>query len=92
MNSLKIICAADSADIVATPEMIERFKEGQQVRITDGKFKGVTGIVARYQSQQRVGIIIKGFLTICTAYVPCAFLENTGSDSKMKHYKSKIRI
>ena len=92
MNSLKIICAADSADIVATPEMIERFKEGQQVRITDGKFKGVTGIVARYQSQQRVGIIIEGFLTICTAYVPCAFLENTGSDSKMKHYKSKIRI
>ena len=37
-------------------------------------------MVARYHSQQRVGIIIEGFLTICTAYVPCAFLENTGSD------------
>ena len=75
MNNLKIICAADNNDIVVTPEVIERFKEGQQVRITEGKFTGVTGIVARYQSQQRVGIIIEGLLTICTAYVPSAFLD-----------------
>lgn len=75
MNNLKIICAADNNDIVVTPEAIERFKEGQQVRITEGKFAGVTGIVARYQSQQRVGIIIEGLLTICTAYVPSAFLD-----------------
>lgn len=75
MNSLKIICATDNNDIVATPEAIERFKEGQQVRITGGKFAGVTGIVARYQSQQRVGIIIEDLLTICTAYVPSAFLQ-----------------
>ena len=75
MNSLKIICATDNNDIVATPEAIERFKEGQQVRITEGKFAGVTGIVARYQSQQRVGIIIEDLLTICTAYVPSAFLQ-----------------
>ncbi len=76
MNSLKIICAAECDDVVATPEMIERFKEGQQVRIIEGKFKGVAGIVARYQSQQRVGIIIEGLLTICTAYVPSAFLKH----------------
>ena len=76
MDSLKIICAAESDDIVATPEVIERFKEGQHVRITEGQFKGVTGIVARYQSQQRVGIIIDGLLTVCTAYVPSAFIEN----------------
>ena len=75
MNSLKIICATESDDIVTIPEAIERFKEGQQVRIIGGKFAGVTGIVARYQSQQRIGIIIEGLLTICTAYVPSAFLE-----------------
>ena len=75
MNSLKIICAAESDNVVATPEVIERFKEGQLVRIIEGKFKGVTGIVARYQSQQRVGIIIEGLLTVCTAYVPSTFLQ-----------------
>ena len=67
MNSLKIICAADSEDIIASPTIITKFKEGQQVRITEGKFKGVVGTVARYHSQQRVGIIIDGLMTVCTA-------------------------
>ena len=77
MNSLKIICAVDSDDIIASTEEVEKFKTGQKVRITEGKFAGVTGIVARYQSQQRVGIIIDGLLTVCTAYVPSAFIEKT---------------
>ena len=77
MNSLKIICAADSDDIVATTENIERFQSGQKVRIVEGKFKGVVGIVARYNSQQRVGVVIDGLMTVCTAYVPSAFIENT---------------
>ena len=77
MNSLKIICAADSDDIVASTEEVEKFKSGQKVRIIDGKFKGVVGVVARYHSQQRVGIIIDGLLTVCTAFVPSAFIENT---------------
>ena len=76
MNSLKIICAADSNDIIASTEEVEKFKTGQKVRITEGKFAGVTGIVARYHSQQRVGIVIDGLLTVCTAYVPSAFIEN----------------
>ena len=75
MESFKIICTADSEDIIASTDEIERFKEGQKVRITDGKFKGVVGTVARYQSQQRVGIVIDGLLTVCTAYVPSAFLN-----------------
>lgn len=77
MNSLKIICAADSDDIIASTEVVEKFKSGQNVRIIDGKFKGVVGVVARYHSQQRVGIIIDGLLTVCTAFVPNAFIENT---------------
>ena len=75
INSLKIICESDSNEIITSTEEIEKFKEGQKVRIIDGKFKGVVGIVARYHSQQRVGIVIDGLLTVCTAYVPSAFLE-----------------
>lgn len=78
MNSLKIICDVESDDIVVSTEEIEKFKTGQKVRIIDGKFKGVIGMVARYHSQQRVGIVIDGLLTVCTAYVPSAFLENVG--------------
>lgn len=50
-------------------------QKGQVVRIIDGKFKGVVGRVARYQGQQRVGIVIDGLLTVATAYIPTAFLE-----------------
>ena len=38
------------------------------------KFKGA---VARYHSQQRIGIIIDGLQVVCTAFVPSAFIENT---------------
>ncbi|MGG6544138.1 UNVERIFIED_CONTAM: antitermination protein NusG [Prevotella sp. 15_C9] len=41
MNCLKIIFAADSDDIVASTEVVEKFKSDQKVRIIDGKFKGV---------------------------------------------------
>ena len=75
IESLKIICAADVDDIVITSGEVNKFKEGQSVRITEGEFKGVTGKVARYRNHQRVGIIIEGLLTICTAYIPSAFID-----------------
>ena len=75
IESLKIICAADVDDIVITSGEVNKFKEGQSVRITEGEFKGVTGKVARYKNHQRVGIIIEGLLTICTAYIPSAFID-----------------
>lgn len=75
METLKMICASDAEDIICIPEAIDKFKKGQRVRIIEGKFKGITGVFARYHSQQRVGIVINGLLTACTAYIPSAFIE-----------------
>lgn len=75
MESLRIVCKADADDIVVSTDKVEKFQKGQVVRIIDGKFKGVIGMVARYQGQQRVGIVIDGLLTVATAYVPSAFLD-----------------
>ena len=75
IESLKIICAADVDDIVITSGEVNKFKEGQSVRITEGEFKGVTGKVARYKNHLRVGVIIEGLLTVCTAYIPSAFIK-----------------
>ena len=75
ITCLKIICAADVDDIVVASGEINKFKEGQNVRITEGEFKGVTGKVARYKNHLRVGVIIEGLLTVCTAYIPSAFIE-----------------
>lgn len=75
MESLKIICASEAEDIILVPAEVHKFKEGQLVRIIDGSFKGVVGKVTRYKGQQRVAVIIDGLLTVCTAYIPSAFIE-----------------
>ena len=67
--------AKAGADLILTTTDVPKFIKGQHVRVIDGKFKGVEGIVARYQGQQRVGIVINGLLTACTAYVPSAFVK-----------------
>lgn len=75
MESLRIICAVDDGNIALVPQADTHFSKGQHVRITQGRFSGVTGRVARYQGQQRVAVIIEGLFTIATAYIPSAFLE-----------------
>lgn len=75
MDSLKIICAADAANTIVSLVEVPKFEKGQLVRVTDGAFKGVIGRVARWQGQQRVGVVVDDLVTVCTAYVPSAFLE-----------------
>lgn len=75
IESLKIICASESKDIVLVPTNVNKFKKGQKVRIKQGDFKGIVGQVSRFCGQQRVAIVIDGVLTIATAYIPNAYLE-----------------
>lgn len=75
IESLKIICASEAEDIIIVPPDVHKFKTGQTVRVIDGVFKGVVGRVSRFHGQQRVAIIIDGLLTVASAYVPSAFLE-----------------
>ena len=76
MESLKIICAADADNTIVSLVEVPKFEKGQLVRVTDGAFKGVIGRVARWQGQQRVGVVVDDLVTVVTAYVPSAFLEN----------------
>lgn len=76
MDSLKIICAADADNTIVSLVKVPKFEKGQVVRVIDGAFKGVTGRVARWQGQQRVGVVVDDLVTVVTAYIPSAFLEN----------------
>ena len=75
MDSLKIICAADADNTIVSLVEVPKFEKGQLVKVTDGVFKGVVGRVARWQGQQRVGVVVDDLVTVVTAYVPSAFLE-----------------
>ena len=75
MDSLKIICAADADNTIVSLVEVPKFEKGQLVKVTDGAFKGVIGRVARWQGQQRVGVVVEELVTVVTAYVPSAFLK-----------------
>ena len=75
MESLKIICAADADNTIVSLVEVPKFEKGQLVKVIDGVFKGVVGIVARWQGQQRVGVIVDDLVTVITAYVPSGFLQ-----------------
>ena len=76
MDSLKIICAADADNTIVSLVEVPKFEKGQLVRVTDGAFKGVIGKVARWQGQQRVGVVVDDLVTVVTAYIPSAFIES----------------
>ena len=75
IDSLKIICESEANDVIVSATEIDKFEVGQKVRVIDGAFKGVVGIVARYHGQQRVGVSVDGLMTFVTAYIPSAFIE-----------------
>jgi len=74
MESLKIICAADADNTIVSLVEVPKFEKGQLVKVIDGAFKGVIGRVARWQGQQRVGVVVDELVTVVTAYIPNAFL------------------
>lgn len=75
MTSLMKICDAEAEDKHLEPFVVEKFKVGQLVRVKDGPFAGVEGIVKRYKGQQRIGIVVDGLFTITTAYIAKDKLE-----------------
>ena len=75
MESLKIICTADADNTIVSLIEVPKFEKGQLVKVIDGVFKGVIGRVARWQGQQRVGVVVDDLVTVVTAYIPSAFLE-----------------
>lgn len=86
IESLKIICASESEDIIVSNTIIHKFEKGDLVSIEDGIFKGVVGRVARYRGQMRVAVIINGFLTVTTAYVPAGFLKTIKAENIKTSY------
>ena len=75
MDSLKIICNADKKNTIVSFVDVPKCKKGQLVRVIDGALKGVVGRVARWQGQQRVGVVVDNLIMVVTAYVPSAFLK-----------------
>ena len=75
LDNLRTVLADQSGELVIVPNGEKKFDLGTPVRVIGGTFKGIVGKVARYCGQQRVAIVVDGFLTIATTYIPTAYLE-----------------
>lgn len=75
MMSFILATSTRSEHLLVVSQAQCHFKSGDQVRVTDGAFAGVTGRVARVAGQQRVVIQLTGLGLISTAYIPTAFIQ-----------------
>lgn len=92
METFRIICSVTDDDTFVSADEIRLFRKGERVRITQGKFAGVVGRVARFKGQKRVGIYIEGVATVATAYVPGACLEPIGDPIVQKGGSEKSAL
>ena len=75
-NFIRLTCIEDEHVEVLTNKRVV-FKSDEMVRITDGKFKGIVGKVARIDRNNRVVVTIEieNVCMIATAFVPKYALE-----------------
>lgn len=72
-NFIRLTSIDNDHIMIVDPEHVH-YKSGDEVRIVDGLFKGITGRVARVSGQTRVVVSIEGVCCVATAYIPNAFL------------------
>lgn len=76
MDSLIKTCAITAEDKLIDPYVVEKFKKGKLVKVIEGPYKGVEGVVGRYKGQQRIGIVVEDIFTVTTSYVPKDFINH----------------
>ncbi len=75
MESFMTILNSENQNVLVRFNEPLRVAEGQRVRVTDGDFAGVEGIVMRIAGQRRVVVELKGIGFVATAFVPTAFID-----------------
>lgn len=64
-----------SDEILFLKEVSQKLREGQKVRIAQGPFKGVEGIIVRIKKSRRVMVELPGMLAVTTNYIPIQELQ-----------------
>ena len=72
----KIVLSSGNGKIAIS---IGKEKEGKRVLITDGVFKGVTGVICRVKRCKRVVVEIEGVASVTIAFVPAVLLKEIES-------------
>ena len=74
MDNFIKLTSIDDEHIILIDHVNGKFKKGDQVRIVDGSFKGIEGMVTKITGQKRVIVEMPGLCSVATAYIPKGFL------------------
>lgn len=79
MESFRIIIESGWEDIITSLADDSPLSKGDHVRVIDGPFKGVEGVILRYKHQRRVFVKLEGIGSFGTGYVHKNILEKIES-------------
>jgi transcription antitermination factor NusG len=75
MANFMKVCAVMADDMLYINEISPKLQSGVKVRVLEGPFKGVEGIVARIKKSRRIVVELPGMLAVATTYVEPQALE-----------------
>ena len=75
MQNFMLVASHSDDSVMFLDEKSLMGKEGKHVLITDGVFKGVTGVIRRVKRCKRVVVEIEGVASVAIAFVPGIMLQ-----------------
>ena len=75
MSDFMQICRVMSDEALYLKDVTAKLQAGQKVRVLNGPFKGVEGIVIRIKRSRRVVVDFPGLLAVATTYIDPRDLE-----------------
>jgi len=69
------ICMVMSDEVLYLQDITSKLREGRKVRVIDGPFTGVEGVVVRVKRSRRVVVELPGMFAVATTFVHPRDLE-----------------
>jgi len=75
MNDFIRVCTNSEEDLIYLTDISDKLRSGSKVKVINGPFSGVEGVVVRIKKSRRVMVEIPSILSVASAYIPLEYLE-----------------
>lgn len=75
MTSFRLVTESGKGLEFYSADDVERFRQGDHVRVTEGPLRGTEGYIRRIKKNKRLLVCIEGVIAVATTYLPPSMLE-----------------
>lgn len=75
MQMFIMVTSTRNRDLLYLGSDRQEWHQGDRVRVTDGVFKGVEGVVKRIKKDRRLVVTVNGVAAVATSYIDPSFLK-----------------